>query len=567
MLDNLLVKQVKMMDVKIAIGTEDFAEVRDNYYFVDKTGFISEYFSHHAKVTLLARPRRFGKTLLMSMMQRFLDIRGAEANRKLFDGLEVMQDARAMAEQGTRPVVFLTLRSWEAGKWESMRKFIAYGLQDVYGHYRFLLESDAVSSEHKELFQAVYQMRADTELMRQSLVLLCSMLEEHYGRKAVLLIDEYDAPIQCAWSHRYYNEAIEFYRGFFSAALKSNPALDFAILTGVLRIAKESIFSGLNNLEVSTVVSGGYPDACGYTQAEVEKMARDLGREDKLAELASWYDGYAFQGVDIYNPWSVNNYFKQDCKARAYWVNTSGNSILRTMLEDVTAARERELAGLMEGRTIPVQLDEAFIYQNIGQKKDDLYTLMLFTGYLKCVGIESDEDDDETYELSLPNREIRSVFRREILDNLSGHVGRSILRDMMQAMLAGDTDIFESCLRQIMRGMVSFYDVAQPESFYHGMMLGMTVWLGKKFRILSNRESGYGRFDLALFPNRKELPGVLMEFKSVKDEDDLQAAAEEAQRQMLEKEYAASMKGAGVERIWCYGIAFCGKQLFVTMVS
>ena len=296
-------------------------------------------------------------------------------------------------------------------------------------------------------------------------------------------------------------------------------------------------------------------------------MARDLGREDKLAELASWYDGYAFQGVDIYNPWSVNNYFKQDCKARAYWVNTSGNSILRTMLEDVTAVRERELAGLMEGKTIPVQLDEAFIYQNIGQKKDDLYTLMLFTGYLKCVGIESDEDDDETYELSIPNREIRSVFRREILDNLSGHVGRSILRDMMQAMLEGDTDIFESCLRQILRGMVSFYDVAHPESFYHGMMLGMTVWLDKKFTIQSNRESGYGRFDLALFPKTKDLPGVLMEFKSAKSEEDLQREAEKAQQQMLERGYSASMKDAGVERIWCYGIAFFGKQVFVTMVS
>lgn len=560
-------EKVTGMDVRMAIGTEDFAEVRENYYFVDKTGFISEYFSHHAKVTLLARPRRFGKTLLMSMMQRFLDIRGAEANRKLFDGLEVMQDARAMAEQGTRPVVFLTLRDWEAGTWESMQKFIAFGLQDVCRPFQFLLDSDAVSEKDKKDFQALKERKADIPLMRRSLVLFCKMLEAHYGKKAVLLIDEYDAPIQCAWSHGYYNEAIEFYRGFFAAALKSNPSLGFGILTGVLRIAKESIFSGLNNLEVSTVVSGGYADACGYTQAEVEKMARDLGREDKLAELQSWYDGYAFQGVDIYNPWSVNNYFKQDCKARAYWVNTSGNSILRTMLEDVTAARERELAGLMDGGTIPVQLDEAFIYQNIGQKKDDLYTLMLFTGYLKCVGVESDEDDDETYELSLPNREIRSVFRREILDNLSGHVGRSILRDMMQAMLAGDTDIFESCLRQILRGMVSFYDVAQPESFYHGMMLGMTVWLDKKFRIVSNRESGYGRFDLALFPNRKDLPGVLMEFKSVKNEDDLQTEAEKAQQQMLEKEYAASMKDAGVEHIWCYGIAFCGKQVFVTMVS
>lgn len=549
------------MKTVLPIGTEYFAKLRANYYFVDKTTFLSDFFRGHADVTLITRPRRFGKTLLRSMTQQFLDIEDAEEHRKLFEGLKVMDDPVAMAEQGTRPVVFMTLRDWDSNTWESMQKFIAFGLQDACQAHRYLLESDKVSEEDRQAFRTLLWREGDLELMRRALPLLCKMLRDHYGRNTVLLIDEYDAPLQSAWSHGYYKDAIDFYRGFFASALKSNPALDFAILTGVLRIAKESIFSGLNNLEVSTVLHGGFADACGYTKAEVAKLARDLGHEDKLEELASWYDGYDFQGTEIYNPWSVNNYFKQNCEAEAYWVNTSGNGILQTMLEDIDQKRARDFARLMEGKTICTQVEDSFIYQDIEEHRANLYALLLTTGYLKCVG-RTKEDDATWYDLALPNRELRSVFRREIMKYLS-YDDVNLLYDLLKAMQEGDTEEFEEDLQTVLRSFVSCHDAAHPESFYHGLMLGLTVWLEKRYRIQSNKESGYGRFDLAFFPKKENLPGILMEFKAVKEEEELEAAAGVACQQIGEKAYLAEFQNADVEDVWRYGIAFCKKQVVV----
>lgn len=549
------------MKTVLPIGTEYFAKLRANYYFVDKTTFLSDFFRGHADVTLITRPRRFGKTLLLSMTQQFLDIEDAEEHRKLFEGLKVMDDPVAMAEQGTRPVVFMTLRDWDSNTWESMQKFIAFGLQDACQAHRYLLESDKVSEEDRQAFRTLLWREGDLELMRRALPLLCKMLRDHYGRNTVLLIDEYDAPLQSAWSHGYYKDAIDFYRGFFASALKSNPALDFAILTGVLRIAKESIFSGLNNLEVSTVLRGGFADACGYTKAEVAKLARDLGHEDKLEELASWYDGYDFQGTEIYNPWSVNNYFKQNCEAEAYWVNTSGNGILQTMLEDIDQKRARDFARLMEGKTICTQVEDSFIYQDIEEHRANLYALLLTTGYLKCVG-RTKEDDATWYDLALPNRELRSVFRREIMKYLS-YDDVNLLYDLLKAMQEGDTEEFEEDLQTVLRSFVSCHDAAHPESFYHGLMLGLTVWLEKRYRIQSNKESGYGRFDLAFFPKKENLPGILMEFKAVKEEEELEAAAGVACQQIEEKAYLAEFQNADVEDVWRYGIAFCKKQVVV----
>jgi len=549
------------MKTVLPIGTEYFAKLRANYYFVDKTTFLSDFFRAHADVTLITRPRRFGKTLLLSMTQQFLDIEDAEEHRKLFEGLKVMDDPVAMAEQGTRPVVFMTLRDWDSNTWESMQEFIAFGLQDACRPLRYLLESDKVSSKDKKDFDRLWNREGDLGLMRRSLPLLCQMLRDHYGRDAVLLIDEYDAPLQSAWSHGYYEDAIDFYRGFFASALKSNPALDFAILTGVLRIAKESIFSGLNNLEISTVLRGGFADACGYTKAEVAKLAHDLGHEDKLEELASWYDGYDFQGTEIYNPWSVNNYFKQNCEAEAYWVNTSGNSILRTMLDRIDQKRARDFTRLMEGKTICTQIEDSFIYQDIEERRANLYALLLTTGYLKCVG-RTKEDDATWYDLALPNRELRSVFRREIMKYLS-YDDMNILYGLLTAMQEGDTEEFEEDLQTVLRSFVSCHDAAHPESFYHGLMLGLTVWLEKRYRIQSNRESGYGRFDLAFFPKKEDLPGILLEFKAVKEEEELAAAAEAACQQIEEKAYLAAFQTAGVGDVWRYGVAFCKKQVVV----
>ncbi len=552
------------MNTVMPIGTEYFAKLRNNnYYFVDKTTFLSEFFRGHADVTLLTRPRRFGKTLLMSMTQQFLDIEDAEEHRKLFEGLKVMDDPVAMAEQGTRPVIFLTLRDWDSNTWESMQEFIAFGLQDVCQNFRFLGESDKVSQEDKEAFHTLLWRKGDLGLMRRALTLFCKMLRNHYGRNAVLLIDEYDAPLQSAWSHGYYDEAIDFYRGFFASALKSNPALDFAILTGVLRIAKESIFSGLNNLEVSTVFKGGFADACGYTKEEIAKLAHDLGRDDKLEELADWYDGYNFQGMEIYNPWSVNNYFKQNCEAEAYWVNTSGNDIIQTLLSQADEERWGELQSLLTGGTVTTAISEGVIYSAIGKNSGDIYTMLLQTGYLKAIGSVRLSSSERMYELAIPNREIRYLFQKEIMNRVDRSYGVVSFYKMGLALQQGRAEDFQRIFQGILLRAVSSQDTAHPESFYHGLMLGCVLYYEQDYRVVSNRESGYGRFDLAMLPKKDGLPGVIMEFKAVKEEDELTSAADAACQQIEEKAYVTELEATGVQTIWRYGIAFCKKRVLV----
>lgn len=546
------------------IGTEFFAKLRENhYYFVDKTTFLSEFFRGHADVTLITRPRRFGKTLLLSMTQQFLDIEGAEEHRQLFEGLQVMDDPIAMAEQGTRPVVFVTLRDWEAGTWADMQTTVAWHFGMLYGHFSFLQE-DSMEPTERRTFETILQGDAPMSALGQAFSLLSHLLAAHYGRKVVLLIDEYDAPLQCAWSHGYYEEAIGWYRTLFSSALKSNPALDFSILTGVLRIAKESIFSGLNNLEVSTVFRGGFADVCGYTKEEVQKISQDLGMENKIPELTQWYDGYNFQGTEIYNPWSVNNYFKQHGEAEAYWVNTSGNDIIHTLLAQADEERWEELRALLTGGTVQAVLQEGVIYNTIGENSSDLYTLLLQTGYLKAIG-SMKIDDTRIYELAIPNREIRSLFQSEIMRGVDRSYGMVSFYKMGLALQQGNAETFQRILQGILRRAVSAHDAAKPESFYHGLMLGCALFYEKDYRVRSNRESGYGRFDLAMLPKHVSLPGVIMEFRAVKAEEELEQAAQEACQQIETKAYVTELESAGCPHIWYYGIAFCKKHVLIRM--
>ncbi|MCI6086331.1 MAG: ATP-binding protein [Selenomonas sp.] len=512
-------------------------------------------------MTLLTRPRRSSKTLLMSMTQQFLDIEHAEEHRKLFEGLQVMDDPVAMAEQGTRPVIFLTMKNLEWDTWDGMQKNIAWELSRLYNRFAFLRQED-MDDGLRASYEALLVGKATPETMGKAFQLLCQLLEQHYGRKVVLLIDEYDAPIQHAWMHGYYKEAIGFFRNLYSIALKSNPALDFAILTGVLRIAKESIFSGLNNLEVSSVSQGGFMDACGYTKEEVTKLARDLGREDKLEELAEWYDGYNFRGKEIYNPWSVNNYFKQNCEAEPYWVNTSGNDIIRTMLAQADEERWGELRTLLTGGTIAAAIRDGVIYDDIGKNSKDIYTMLLQTGYLKAVGSVK-LGSERLYELAIPNLEIRNLFQSEIIDRVDESYGVVSFYKMGLAIQQGRADEFQRIFQGILRRAVSSHDAADAESFYHGLMLGCTLFYEADYRVLSNRESGDGRFDLAMLPKKPHLPGVIMEFKTVKDEAALEKATEDALHQIDEKSYITELEAAGTKAIWRYGVAFCKKHVLV----
>lgn len=546
------------------VGVDNFREmVSRDYYFVDKTNFIRELLDHKNKVTLITRPRRFGKTLAMRMLQEFFDINAA--GRDTFKGLNISRAGeKYIQHRGKYPVIFFSLKDIATGNYQDALRDLCGKISDLYAEYGFLAESPALNEREKEYFLSVYNIADHEQYGRdkwgKSLRMLTVYLWKHYGVKTILLLDEYDAPIQHAWEDGYYEDMIRFMRQFYSEVLKGNDALEFAVLTGVLRVAKESIFSGLNNLKVCSVLSEDYSDIFGFTGEEVARMAADLQREDKLPEIRAWYDGYSFGGSEIYNPWSVIMYFDAKCKPAPYWVNTSGNGIIKYMLDRLDGRDREDLQSLMDGNTISKQVQEGIIYEEIGSNADDLYTMLLTTGYLKCT--RSQDSLLGTYmDLQIPNLEILRLFTREIAQNFTGYRGVSDITNMMDEMLKGNAVLFEEDLNRILRNSVSYHDAANGESFYHGMMLGFCVLLKDSHIVESNRESGYGRFDLALIPTDRRYYGVIMEFKRAADEGQLEDKALEALAQIEELSYIAEFQQRQIEKVWKYGIAFCGKKV------
>ena len=546
------------------VGVDNFREmVSRDYYFVDKTNFIRELLDNKNKVTLITRPRRFGKTLAMRMLQEFFDINAA--GRDTFKGLNISRAGeKYIQHRGKYPVIFFSLKDIATGNYQDALRDLCGKISDLYAEYGFLAESPALNEREKEYFLSVYNIADHEQYGRdkwgKSLRMLTVYLWKHYGVKTILLLDEYDAPIQHAWEDGYYEDMIRFMRQFYSEVLKGNDALEFAVLTGVLRVAKESIFSGLNNLKVCSVLSEEYSDIFGFTGQEVARMAADLQREDKLPEIREWYDGYSFGGSEIYNPWSVIMYFDAKCKPAPYWVNTSGNGIIKYMLDRLDGRGREDLQSLMDGNTISKQVQEGIIYEEIGSNADDLYTMLLTTGYLKCTS--SQDSLLGTYmDLQIPNLEILRLFTREIAQNFTGYRGVSDITNMMDEMLKGNAVLFEEDLNRILRNSVSYHDAANGESFYHGMMLGFCVLLKDSHIVESNRESGYGRFDLALIPTDRRYYGVIMEFKRAADEGQLEEKALEALAQIEELSYIAEFQQRQIEKVWKYGIAFCGKKV------
>ena len=550
------------MKVTMPIGIDDFMEARQGYYLVDKTGFLVQFLPAHPKVLLMTRPRRFGKTMTLSMLRYFLDIDGADEHRQLFDGMAVSRDAVIMTEMGTRPVLFFTMRGWKAMSWTAMQDILARGLKRVAQQYKFLMESDRVDEEDRADLRAIYTGKASIATLQAAPELLLRMLAAHYGKKAVLLLDEYDVPIQSSWEYDYYEEAIDFFRGFLTTALKSNPALDFAVLTGVLRISKESIFSDLNNLDVDSLLHMTYPTLVGFTTAEVTQMAEALGVRDKLPELRDWYDGYRFGGQEIYNPWSIIQYFGKQCVPGMYWVNTSGNAVIAELMKSADSEHFESIEQLMQGKMVRAFLREDIVYSDIGEDQDALYTMLCTAGYLTIEREERTSFGTE-YTLRLPNREMQVLFGDEIVKRYQKGFGKSSLVRLMRALLSGDVTGVQDGLSQYLEKLASLYDTARgKESFYHGFILGMIAILVPEYIVRSNRESGYGRYDLAIVPKEKGRPGCVLEFKTAETEEKLEQKATEALEQIRQKSYMTDIEDA-TEVIWAYGIVFCGKRVCV----
>lgn len=552
------------MKKAMPIGIDDFGTLRAGYYFVDKTDFIRQLIDEHSAVTLLTRPRRFGKTLTMSMLDYFFSLQREQESRSLFDGLAVERAGQKyMQERGQYPVIFVSLKDLKDITWEKMLDSFRSWISNWFISCAYLEESPRVDEDLKARFTALKQRKADISEMQMFFAIWMEMLRQHHGKKVILLIDEYDAPIQQAWENGFYKECISFMKQMLGSVLKGNENLEFAVMTGVLRVAKESIFSDLNNLDVCSVLSTRYDDVIGFTPDEVKKMAEDLGMSDKLPEIKQWYDGYRFGQTEMYNPWSVINFFRNG-EFGDYWVNTSANGILHVLLEHADAERIEALQNLLAGGTISVTLNERVIYEDIGRDKSALYTLLLTTGYLTAESASRTRRN--RYALRIPNDEIRDVYATEILNHLAHGIDTDTFDDLFDYLFHGDHVRFARQLQKILTGMASTFDTANKESFYHGFMLGLTALLqGSGYAVESNRESGYGRFDLAIFPKDAQKAGVIMEFKAAANEDELQTKAEEALAQIEDRAYDTEFKKRGLTEVWKYGMAFCGKKIYVAV--
>ena len=544
------------------VGVDDFRQVREEYYYVDKTDFIKTLIDGHSKVTLITRPRRFGKTLAMSMLYYFFTMEDAENNRNLFKGCKIEAAGdKYMNYQGSKPTIFFSLKDIKQMDFPSMIKSFSSLMQDLYASHSYLLNGDFLNEYEQEYFHSVITRQAESVDLQLSLQKLTSWLHRYHKKTVLVLIDEYDAPIQTARDYGYYDEAIIFMRNYLSSALKSNPHLDFAVITGVLRIAKESIFSALNNLKVSSVAEGGLETIVGFNEAEIEQIASDFGVPEKLAEIKDWYDGYNFSGHEIYNPWSVVSYFENSCRPAPYWVNTSGNSVLHHLLKHATPKQTKELYTLLHGGKIQTSLYESVVYKEVQTSSKSLNSVLLTTGYLTMVDYPNPSEGDSFCTMRIPNKEIRTLFKREIISHLED-MGSSIelLTGFANHLLSGQTADFAEDLENFMQLMASYYDTANRESFYHGLMLGLLTILIPRYEIISNRESGYGRFDVALLPKNDNKVGVIMEFKVAEKEDDLPQMAEIALHQIETRDYLAEFRKRNISKVWQYGIAFCGKK-------
>ena len=546
----------------IPIGIENFEDIiKDNYYYVDKSMLIEDILVNRAAVTLFTRPRRFGKTLNMSMIKYFFDVRNKDENRKLFEELKIF-GSEYMREQGKYPVIFVSLKDLRGDTWEDTFENLKSFISDLYAEFEDMRE--IMNKRDKIKFDKIFyeEEKGDYET---ALKLLSNYIYKYYGKKVIILIDEYDAPIINAFDKGYYNEAINFFQVFYSSALKTNDSLKYGILTGITRIIKEGIFSGLNNLKVDTILNKKYSEYFGLLENEVIKMLDYFEMKYKIEEVKEWYNGYIFGDKRVYNPWSIINYVDNG-EIKAYWANVSGNTLLENMLDQAGEDVYTDLKRFTDGESIEKYISDGTTIKSLLSNDDEIWQLFLYSGYLTKAKeqIEIDETSEYTniYNLKIPNKEIRKYFGNMFLNRFFGtELKTSIL---IKALESGDIKKFEKTLGEIMVNMLSHFDLnSEMEKIYQVFMIGLVGFLMGKYEIISNNESGYGRYDLAMIPIKSNEKAYLMEFKISKTEKGMTLKAEEALKQIDEKKYDTRLKARGIKNILKIGIAFYGKKVKV----
>ena len=544
----------------LPIGVSDFKLATTGYYYVDKTLMIRDFLDKKPMVSLFTRPRRFGKTLNMDMLRVFFE-KTNEDTSVYFKDKQIWQCGNYYTKhQGQYPVIFLTFKDIKSMTWEETFQKIRRLISLEFIRHNELETSSVLTSYEKEQYHLLAGDTGDEVDCQMGLQLLSLLLHKHYGRECIIIIDEYDTPIQQGHTCNFYPEIVNFMRNFFSGGLKDNPHLAFGFLTGILRVANESIFSGMNNLKTYSILDDGYSSYFGFTEKEVKDMLRYYGKDDKYNELSEWYDGYRFGNTEIFNPWSVINYISDNCFPKAFWQSTGSNEIIGEIIQTATPEITKDLYKLLCGEKIATYIDTGVIYPEVQNNPYSIYSFLLVAGYLKVANIYPQSDGNFMCDVAIPNKEITFVYEKEVLNHTNQN---SLAISISQAIFSKDTQKLQALLEDFMVKSISSIDGAN-EGFYHGMMLGLCAILGNRYKIRSNRESGLGRFDIQLMPLTKGMPGFIFEFKHTKDEHtNLSALADSALQQIEAKKYDTELRDNGVNSIIRIGIAFRGKSAVV----